>query len=169
MACDIKSRTAQYSQLLIDHQRIPTIDLGPPQVSAKFGTAAGWAKDTPRNGGDRMGSDNYRMGSDRVSDVGGVGGDRYPPSYDRGGGGYASSRDERGYGGGGGYDRPAPIYREERGRDRDIPREASRELPRYDPRGRSPPPAYYDDRRRGGGSGGGGGYDDRYGISLGHF
>ena len=145
---------------------IPTPDLGPPQVSAKFGTAAGWAKDAPRNGGDRM-SDNYRMGGDRVGDMGG---DRYPPSYDRGGGGggggYATSRDERGYGGGGGYDRPAPIYREERGRDRDRepPREVSRELPRYEPRGRSPPPAYYDDRRRVGGSGGG--YDDRYGPPL---
>ena len=98
-------------------------------------------------------------------------GDRYPPSNDRGGGGYQTSKDERGYGGGGGYDRPAPIYREERGREergrereREGLRELSREIPRYETRGRSPPPHYYDDRRGGGGGAIGGSFDDRCGM-----
>lgn len=88
-------------------------------------------------------------------------GDRYPPSNDRGG--YQTSKDERGYGGGGGYDRPAPIYREDRGREREREglREHNREIPRYETRGRSPPLHYYDDRR---GGGGGGSFDDRYGT-----
>ena len=178
-------------------------DLGPPQVSAKFGTASGLARDLPRNGGDRMGdgyrgdgdrmgsdrdrmgsdrdrmgSDRDRMGSDRFGGdrmsrdrmggdrdrggaSGGGGGDRYPPPSSRGS--YQPVRQDSGYGGGNGYDRPALLPREERGRDRELPREVSREPPRYDTRGRSPPPAFFDDRRGGGdrGGGGGGGYDDR--------
>ena len=133
-------------------------------MSAKFGTAVNGIREIPRNGGgDRMGDSSRMGGGDRM----GGSGDRYPPPYDRGG--YQTGRDERGYGGGGGYDRPAPIYREERGRDRDREglRELSREIPRYDTRGRSPPPLYYDDRRGGGGGGGmGGSYDDRCATIL---
>lgn len=123
-------------------------------MSAKFGTAVNGIREIPRNGGDRMGDSSRMGGGDRM----GGSGDRYPPPYDRGG--YQTGRDERGYGGGGGYDRPPPIYREERGRDRDREglRELSREIPRYGTRGRSPPPLYYDDRS---GGGMGGSYDDR--------
>ena len=139
-------------------------DLGPPQVSAKFGSSGMGGRDAPRGGGDRMGGgggSGNGYGGDRMSggDRMNGGGDRYPPSYDRG----YEQRYDRGYGGGGGggggYDRPAPIYREER-REREPTRDSSRDPHRYDPRSRqrSPPQsAYYDDRRSGID-----GYDDRY-------
>ena len=99
-----------YNYLL--HHHLYIVDLGPPQVSAKFGTAGNGSREIPRNGGDRVGEGSRIGGGDRMSGSG----DRFPPSYDRGG--YQTSKDDRGYGGGGGYDRPAPIYRDDRGRGR---------------------------------------------------
>ena len=137
-------------------------------MSAKFGGShigGGGSRDGPRGGGDRMGSGGGggyggdRGGGDR-SNVG----DRYPPAYDRGG--YQQRDpprgDDRGYGGGGGYDRPAPVYRDDR-REREMPRESSREPQRYDVRSRqrSPPQTTYYDDRRVGAAGGGDSYDDR--------
>lgn len=123
------------------------LDLGPPQVSSKFGS----------NQNNLRGSiDNRSINGDRRNDRSGGRDDRSYGS-DRG---YQGDRSIFNNGSGyGGFDRIPQTYR---GDDR-----AQRDSGRYEPRGRSPPQGssqgavYYDDRRGGNAGGGGGAYDDR--------
>lgn len=139
---EIISETLLILVLIVMIQNIS--DLGPPQVSSKFASS----RDGPRGGGG---------GGDRMGGGGGRYDNRAPaydsraPAYDRGGYQGGGSRDDRGgggYGGGSGYDRAPPMYRDDR-------IGGGREIPRYE-RGRSPPAAAYYDERRGGGA-----YDER--------